>query len=223
MVITNFLFPKQCLNCKDRGKYICHNCLGKLPPLRQICVNCGRPAVDGTTHIKCSRPRGLDGLVLVWPYGGVIRKAILGLKYRYAQEIAKELGAYLIEHLNERNIAMPKKALLMPIPLYFLRQNWRGFNQVEEIGELLAKNMRWEYSDDVLERKRLAKPQTALKRKERTKNIRGVFAVNPNYKLLTTNYIIFDDVFTTGATMKEAAKVLKRSGAKKVWGLTISR
>jgi ComF family protein len=223
MVIADLLFPKECLNCKDAGSYICRNCLGKLEPLRQICANCGRPAVDGATHVKCKRPWGLDGLIFIWPYGGVIRKAILGLKYKHAKEITKEVGEYMVDFLQERKVVLPKKAILMPIPLYFLRQNWRGFNQVEEIGKLVAFKMQWEYRGDILLRKRLKKPQTSLKRHERAENIRGVFELNPNYQLQTTSYILLDDVYTTGATMKEAAKVFKRKGAKKVWGIAIAR
>ncbi len=241
MGITDLLFPKECLSCKKPGRYVCLDCLNKLPTLRQICVKCGRPAVDGMTHTRCRRPWGLDGLVFIWPYGGVIRKAILGLKYKYAKEIAKELAEYTVMYLRKRKAVLPKTSTFIPIPLYFLRQNWRGFNQVEEIGKLIAPKMKWEYREDILIRKRFKKPQAGLKKDERSKNIRGVFALNPNlspatrYQLLTpkrkaslnsksqASLILFDDILTTGSTMKEAARVLKRNGAEKVWGLTIAR
>ena len=223
MTLADLLFPKECLNCKDAGSYICRNCLGKLESLRQICANCGRPAVDGATHVKCKRPWGLDGLIFIWPYGGVIRKAILGLKYKHAKEITKELGEYLTDYLQERKVVLPKKAILMPIPLYFLRQNWRGFNQVEEIGRTIAKARGWIYEDEIIMRKKFTKPQTSLKKKDRNENVRGAFILNPSDKLQAKSYILLDDVYTTGATMKEAAKVLKRKGAKEVWGLAIAR
>ncbi len=223
MAIADILFPKACLNCKDSGKYICRDCLGKLYHLKQICVDCTRPAMDGATHVKCQRPWGLDGLVFLWPYGGVIRKAILGLKYKYAKEIAIELGEYAVKHLEKRKVVLPKKAVVLPVPLYFLRQNWRGFNQAEEIGKLIAGSMNWDFQPEILVRKKLKKPQTDLKKEQRLKNIRGAFSLNPNCKLDDTSYILFDDVYTTGATIKEAVKVLKRNGAKTVWGLTIAR
>jgi ComF family protein len=179
----------------------------------------------------------LDGLVFLWPYGGVVRKAILGLKYKYASQVAGELASHAVEYLQKRKVVLPIKSTLVSIPLYWFRENWRGFNQVEEIGKLVASSMQWGFRGDLLIRKKLARPQTELRGKERRENIRGVFSLNPNYKLRITNYppgqrpsraggqslILFDDVLTTGATMKEAAKVLKRSGAKKVWGLTIAR
>jgi len=223
MGLVDLLFPKQCLNCKLQGGYVCIDCLNKLPQLRQVCPECGKPSVDGMTHIGCARPWGLDGLIFLWPYGGVIRKSILGLKYGYAAEIAKELAEHSVFYLRKKRVALPLESTLVPIPLYWLRENWRGFNQADVIGKLMVGRMKWDFQPDLLVRKRLKKPQTDLKKDERAENIRGVFALNPNYKLLATNYILFDDVFTTGATMKEAAKVLKRNGAKKVWGLTIAR
>lgn len=248
MIIVDFLFPRSCLGCRSSGEYICSSCLGKLRPLKQICTMCERPSVDGMTHIKCRRPWGLDGMVFLWPYGGIVRKAILGLKYKYAKEIAKELAGHIVEYLQKRKVALPMKSALVPVPLYWFRENWRGFNQVEEVGNLISERVGWQFCPDILVRKESRRPQTELKRDERRKNIRGVFALNPNYKLQITNYppghspehssfwngvrpsraggqslILFDDVWTTGSTLKEAAKVLKRAGAREVWGLTIAR
>lgn len=223
MSIVDLLFPRSCLSCGKDGSYACLSCLSKLSELKQICFECRRPSVDGMTHERCKRPWGLDGLVFLWPYQGVIRQAIIKLKYKFALEIAKELSGFITDHLQKRSVALPLRATLLPVPLYWYRKNWRGFNQADVIGKLVANRMEWDFRSDLLVRKRLKRPQTDLKRDERAENIRGVFTLNPNYQLQSTSYILFDDVLTTGATMKEAAKVLKRSGAKSVWGLTIAR
>ncbi|MFV1917349.1 MAG: ComF family protein [Patescibacteria group bacterium] len=223
MAIVDLLFPKKCLNCGRDRSYVCLSCLSKLFELKQTCFECGRPSVDGMTHERCKLPWGLDGLVFLWPYQGVIRQAIIKLKYKFALEIAKELSDHITDHLQKRSVALPLDATLLPIPLYWYRKNWRGFNQVEEIGKLVTNNMNWDFQSDLLVRKRLKKPQTDLKKDERAENIRGVFTLNPNYQLQSISYMLFDDVLTTGATIKEAAKVLKRNGAKDVWGLTIAR
>jgi ComF family protein len=158
----------------------------------------------------------------------VIRKSLINLKYKFAYEIAKELADYAVLFLSKKDFALPKKTILIPIPLHRLRKNWRGFNQVKKIGELVSQKMSWKYLPDLLVRKTIKRPQTELKRNERTRNIQGVFSLNPKYNnpnILSTNYhlLIFDDVFTTGATIKEAGKVLKRNGAKQVWGLSVAR
>jgi len=224
--ITDLFFPKKCLECGRAGSYICASCIAKLETLSQVCIVCGRPAIDGMTHVSCKRKLSLDGLIFVWPYGGVVRKAILALKYKYAKEIAEELASYCVLFLQKRKVVLPPKSTLIPIPLYWYRENWRGFNQVEEIGKLVAKDMNWDFAPDIIVRKHLKKPQAQLRKEERSKNIRGVFSLNPKIQPLIINHqslILFDDVFTTGSTLKEATKVLKRNGVKNVWGLTIAR
>jgi len=167
----------------------------------------------------------MSGLVHLWPYGGVVRKAILGLKYKYATEIAKELSSNITSEVKSNRVALPKKATLVPIPLHKKRKNWRGFNQVEEIGKLVSEAVGWEFVPDMLVRRELRTPQTELKREQRKKNIKGAFALNPIYDIHNTKYdiILFDDVYTTGSTLKEAAKVLRRNGSGDVFGLTIAR
>ena len=99
------------------------------------------------------------------------------------------------------------------------------------MGKLIAANMGWKYAPDILVRKRHGVPQTELTGKERKSKIKGIFEFNDFYSQLTTHLpaqagssrlVLFDDVWTTGSTLKEAAKVLKRRGAGEVWGLTIA-
>lgn len=226
MKFIDLLFPKKCLECGREGSYVCSSCIAKLKILSQVCIECGRPSIDGMTHVGCKRPLGLDGLIFVWPYGGVIRKAILALKYKYAKQIADELAQYCILFLRKRYVILPPKSTLIPIPLYWYRENWRGFNQSEVIGKLISENMNWDFSKEVLVRKRLKTPQAKLKKEQRSQNILGAFSLNPKHNSLITDHrtlILFDDVLTTGSTLKEACKVLKRKGAKNVWGLTLAR
>ena len=226
MGIADFLFPKYCLNCKRQGHYICSSCIKRVGYLKNICIECQKPSVDGLTHTKCRRAWGLEGLISIWNYSGVIRQAILKLKYNFVFEVAEVLVDYIDQTLTRKNIAFPKDIILVTIPLHRRRKNWRGFNQVEKVGSLLAKRRGWQFLSDLLVRKKAGRPQTELKGRQRKENIIGVFNFNKKYKSMIANprlIILFDDVYTTGATIKEAAKVLKRNGAKRVWGLTIVR
>ena len=87
--------------------------------------------------------------------------------------------------------------------------------------------MGWDFDDEVVLRKTKTKPQTELKVKERLANVRGVFTINSNFKLtnrvINRPYIIFDDVWTTGTTLREVCKVLKQNGVKEVWALTVAK
>src|SRR3990170_8539992 len=226
MDIFDLIFPKSCLNCGREGRYICQLCVSKVVFHKQLCPYCGKASLDGVTHVICHKKNRLNGAFSVWSYQGVIRTAIIKLKYKFAWEVANELADYMVLYLKKQPV-FPRTSILAPIPLYFLKENFRGFNQSEVVGELLARKMGWDFNSDILIRKRFRRPQTELKGKERRKNIKGVFSLNPNYRLtdppINRSLILFDDVYTTGSTLKEAVKVLKRSGAKEVWGLTIAR
>ena len=84
--------------------------------------------------------------------------------------------------------------------------------------------MGWKFIPDLLIKNRSTTSQVELSVKERKQNLKGVFSLNPSYVLSpNSSILVFDDVFTTGSTLKEAAKVLKHAGIKKVWGMTIAR
>jgi predicted amidophosphoribosyltransferase len=84
--------------------------------------------------------------------------------------------------------------------------------------------MGWKFIPDLLIKNKSTASQVELKGDDRRQNLHGVFSLNPSYILSTIpNILLFDDVFTTGSTLREAAKVLKRAGVEKVWGLTIAR
>jgi ComF family protein len=223
MSLVDVIYPKSCFGCGKSGRYMCLNCIKKVRPSSLVCVECERQAVDGMTHIKCKRKQSMDGAVCLWNYEGVVRKAIIGLKYKYASQIAGELAGWSVQVLKQKFKAFPEDIVLVPVPLHKRRANWRGFNQAEVMGKMIAQEMKWKYIPDLLIRKKQTQPQTSLKEKERKSNLLGVFTLNPNYQLPSINYIVFDDVCTTGATLREAGKVLKRNGAGSVWGLTIAR
>ena len=203
MNILDLIFPKNCVECGYEGIYICKFCLNKVP------------------KVGCHS----NNTFSIWRYTGVIRKAILSLKYKYSTEIAKEISGNVVNELRNYNFEI-KNAVLIPIPLYKTKQNLRGFNQSEEIGRPLAKNMRWEFIPNLLLKRKQTKPQVELRGDERRASLKGVFEVNSVYGLqnfTNKNLIIFDDVYTTGSTLKEASGVLKDCEVGKIYGLTIAR
>jgi ComF family protein len=222
MSLVDILFPKSCLSCKKSGKYLCVRCVKKVPLPKLICPACDKASIDGMTHHNCLTPWGLDGIASLWRYQGIVRLAITSLKYKYATEIAKDLNPYIKQRALK--VILPKESILVPVPLSQRRKNWRGFNQVEEIGKRVAVELGYKFAPHLIQRMP-ARPQTGLEREARLKNVKGIFRLNPKYKSLKNinkTFLIIDDVYTTGATLKEIGKVLKRKGAKKVWGLTIA-
>ena len=227
MSILDFVFPKNCLGCWQSGEYVCSNCLSRTRTAQPICAYCERASIDGFTHVRCQKKFGLDGLISIWEYEGVIRKAILALKYKYATGITSLLTSLVVERISppDSRFLIPDSVVLVPIPLHWHRQNVRGFNQSIEIGKSISEAMNWKFVPDLLIKNQPTTSQVELKGDDRRHNLQGVFSLNPHSSLFTDHgsLIVFDDVFTTGSTLREAAKVLKRAGVEKVWGLTIAR
>jgi ComF family protein len=222
MDILNLIFPKTCLGCGKEGKYVCENCLARVRLLKPACPYCEKASIDGFTHTKCGKKYGLDGLTSIWDYEGIIKKALLALKYKYSTEAGRELASLFVHELKKSNFI--KEGTLVPIPIHWYRENVRGFNQSIEIGKIVAKEMGWKFIPDLLIKEKPTTSQVELSVEDRKKNLHDVFSVNSNYVLSPpSSVLLFDDVFTTGSTLKEAAKVLKRAGVEKVWGLTIAR
>jgi len=176
-------------------------------------------AVNGMTHPKCFKSYCLDGQVSAWRYRGVVKSAIATLKYRFTSNIADELAENYIFRVIKYPIINKKNMLLVPIPLHKSRLRWRGFNQSELLGKLIANKLGWDFEPTLLKRIKNTQPQTTLKGESRKRNILGAFMVSGEVK--KQPIVLFDDVSTTGSTLKEASKALKRKGAIKVYAMTL--
>ena len=230
MGILDLIFPKRCVGCGKVGKYFCSRCISSIKliaPNESICPVCEKPAIDGHTHPKCQSKYALDGLTSFFRYDGVIRKAIKAVKYRYIFDLAKEFISLIPSSpLNElTKLQNFEASLIVPIPLHPTRLRNRGFNQAEVLGKLLAQRLHMPMRTDILKRIKKTTPQVEMKdRKKRLENMKDVFSVfNSSFNIQHSHIILFDDVFTTGATMRAAAKILKQSGATFVWAITMAR
>ena len=154
-------------------------------------------------------------------YRGSAKALIRTLKYRRVRGIARILADFLVEDLGEKGITWGSQALIVPIPLSFWRKGARGFNQATLLGEALAGKLDLAFRPDLLRRVKDTPSQTSLSRPERSANVRGVFEVSG--RLGGEDLLLVDDVLTTGATAREAAKTLKKAGAGQVWVLTFSK
>jgi len=223
MGILDLIFPINCVGCGRTGRYICWQCLEKAPLANLVCPYCEKKSSDGSTHFKCRRKLGIDGIFSIWEYKGAIRDLILMMKYRFVKKIAQELAESAHLFLQERGL-FSTDFLLVPIPLHWYKRNFRGFNQSELMGRILSERMGWVFSNNLLFRKGIRAAQSELDRESRIKNIKNAFGIDEKLvdKKSLKKIIIFDDVCTTGSTLKEACLVLKRNGAEIVWGLTIA-
>ena len=231
MHLLDFIFPKRCLRCGRLGRYLCSSCTRTILYVHAnelVCPVCERLAIDGKIHPRCSKKYSLDGLISFFRYKGLIRTAIQTIKYRFVRDLASELTALISREMIEATLyALPKDCIpvLLPIPLHPARERNRGFNQSQCVGKVLSDRLQIPLRTGILRRVRYTAPQVSMKdRDAREKNMHEVFALNHGVTLVPcTVYILFDDVFTTGATLRSAASFLKRHGAQYVWGFTLAR
>lgn len=221
------LFPIYCLVCETEGpKFICNDCVNKLTPLPfQLCIICHKMSIGGLTHPKCQSPHSPDALISIFNYTDKkIANILIKGKYSFLPAIYNELGILMAKKLTENfpSLLNANHYTLTAIPLHWMRQRWRGFNQSQILAETLSKELNMPVAN-ILERKRFTKTQKNLKKEERIKNINNAFKLKDDTDVHNQNIILIDDVSTTGSTLLEAVKVLKRNGASKVYCLTVAR
>lgn len=223
MDIFDFLYPKHCINCKKSGKYLCKKCLRKMPFSRSICYKCRNFSTSGATHSFCLRKNNLNGIYSIWSYQGVVGQAIKKIKYHFSSDLAEELIDEFVKQYNHKPLSLTSP-VLVSIPLHPSRKRWRGFNQSELLGKLVAEKLNWDFEPNLLLRTKNTKPQVDLNGKARHQNVKNIFSLNPKdkFNLKSREVVVFDDVATTGSTLHEAGKVLKKNGAKTVWGMTVA-
>lgn len=224
----DILFPKFCVNCGKEGSYLCPDCFSLIEILdRQYCPFCEPPKVvfDGKTCVSCKRSKNLHGLFCASSYDNfIIKKLVRQFKYEpFLKELSSTLASLIITHLSLVNKTNFESFALIPVPLHIKRLKFRGFNPAEEIAKELSKDLKISLLSDALVKMKQTPPQMELKKEERKENIRNVFVCKKPEIIKNQKILLVDDVFTTGSTMEECAKVLKDSGAKEVWGVVVAR
>jgi ComF family protein len=150
------------------------------------------------------------------------------LKYDNVRPAANVLGSMLGQVIVRLQPAFgANEVLVIPIPLHRAKQRQRGFNQAESISRAALKHatadIRYELNPHLLERRRVTQSQIGLTQHQRKANLRGAFRVVKPEKIAGREILLVDDVFTTGTTVSECARVLRRAGATEVWVATVAR
>ncbi len=210
-LFLEILFPSRCLGCRSYGSILCFNCINKL-----------RPAERETEN----------GIYGAYDYRDpLIKEAIWKLKYYHSPYLGSKLGELLytsfLEEINE--IAMfstGSPIYIIPVPISKERKNNRGYNQSEIIAKSFCNNAPlnvFQFKNKIILKKANTIPQAKLtNRNKRLQNIKGAFEIKNKELVKGKTIIIIDDVTTTGGTILEIMKILKKAGAKKVLGFTVA-
>lgn len=197
------------------------------------CRWCGHwldPLARGVERCADCRSARADDLLLARsaaPHEGLTRRLVVRLKYHRHQAAAEALGAILrrwLRHDEEAARALPldSAAALVPVPLHRRRQRWRSFNQARLLAETLAEECGLPVVE-ALVRVRPTRPQVGLAAAARERNVKGAFAARDECIVSGATYVLVDDVYTSGATLRECARTLRAAGAGQVVAVTVAR
>jgi len=236
-LISNFLlelfFPSFCINCRREGTLLCGDCRHVLEISGHHYCLCQKPfrlppaSARGTCQ-SC-KGRGLAGLFFALPFGekALTKHLIYKMKEKpYLKSLAPVFASLIAEHLllTENNKeSVWHNSLLIPIPLHRRRLKERGFNQAQEIAKELSTLINVPMASTALVKEKETLSQKKLSAAERQENVKDAFVIKNPDLISGKKIFLVDDVYTTGSTMEACAKVLKKAGAKQVWGIALAR
>ncbi len=224
-ILADAFYPKYCFGCRRASGYLCKFCINKVPALsKSFCIICNKQNSQGLTHRSCKNKFTPDRLISAMPYQNeTVSDMIITGKYYFIPEVFNVLGALTANIILENHLNIPNEDLngfvICPIPLHKQKQKWRGFNQVDVAGKIIAQAFNLPYIP-LLTRNKNTKTQKDLNAQQRASNVQNAFSCEyqPPKKV-----IIIDDVTTTGKTFIEAAQTLKQNGADTVWCISIAK
>lgn len=220
--LLDLVFPHLCIGCNKEGRILCQDCRNKLTINPQkIC-----PICKMADEVRNCVGSPLDNLWALSHYQDyLVAESVQKLKYEYLTDFIQDYWkAYLKKFWQLNKNVINNDHLLISVPLHKKRFLERGFNQSELIAGELAAISGLPIEKDLLKRTIYNEPQVGLNGSRRLENIKGIFSVN--YKALSRSWnkeiILIDDVYTTGSTMSECAKILKSAGFKRINGLVLA-
>jgi ComF family protein len=234
-MILDLFFPAHCLSCQipknkktNPNGLLCLECQSKIE-LNQwlFCPICNKKLAKEETSCR-SHKQSLTLLGVAASYNNqILKQAVWKYKYGFIEELSSPLSNLLFLYYEKalKPVINPdeKNWLIAYIPLHRKRKRWRGFNQAE----ILAKRFSQKTGLPLIKalvRKTFKTPQMEIANKKlRFENVRNSFQIITREKIKNKNLILIDDIAASGATLIEAARILKKSGSRKIFGLVLAR
>jgi ComF family protein len=210
----DLFFPKFCLGCQKEIDYLCQDC---------------QAILEISSNHRVFKTEYLEDLYFATHYQNfLLKKLIQKFKYPpFIKELAKPLSSLIIDHFqlieNPPPFLEKKDWVFVSIPLEKRKLKCRGFNQAEEIAIELSKSLKIPFLKNVISKERETRAQVELSEKERKENLKNCFSLKRPKEILDRKILLVDDIYTTGQTMGEAAKILKEGGAKEIIGIVIAK
>jgi ComF family protein len=210
------VFPDNCLLCRQ---YL------NSRHQRQICTKCLGSLVFNPTPFSRQTTPGIMAYDQAWSvclYNEPAQKLLHAFKYNSKTSLSKTFVPLMIEFIDRHHIPLQKFDLITPIPLHPVKLRERGYNQSALLSLSLSRHYGTLHSENLLIRQKITTTQTELGAKQRWTNMEGAFRIKNPTDAEGKSVVLVDDLFTTGATVHNAAQALKSAGASKVGVLTFS-
>lgn len=219
--LRRWLLPLRCLLCGASGQEdmdLCRDCAAELPRNRSCCARCALPlAIPAELCGRCQRRAPpWDAAWMPFRYAWPLDR--LETRFKFGRNLAA--GRVLVTAWQREPMPVALPEMILPVPLHRRRLRQRGYNQALELARPLARSIGVELSHGLLRRERDTSAQTELDARSRRRNVRGAFSLMADASL-PGHVAVLDDVMTTGATLAECARVLKKAGVQRVdvWAL----
>ena len=229
--VVSLLYPPVCAICGENvrgGEYLCNRCEAKVVRIvAPFCQKCSEPFQGSiTSEFTCAncahRTIYFEAAVSAYRGRGIVREIIHEFKYGRQIHLRHLVARWLQAALDDERIRGSRFDIIVPVSLHATRLRERGFNQASLLAASLSAKTSIP-SKRVLERIRYATTQTALDRSERMENLHNAFRLRKNANVRGLRVLLIDDVLTTGSTLSECARILKRAGALSVYAATAAR
>ncbi len=223
-----FLYPAQCKVCENQlglesAPYICNACWKDIeyiePPWCEIC---GMPKAENLCNFCATKPPRFGKLRTITVYETTIQQAIHLFKFNKRPSFSHTLIQLILDNIP-RDLNLTDYDYVLPVPIHKKRLRERGFNQSTLLAKGIAKVVGLRVIEDVLIREKNTSPQSSLDREARQTNIKGAFNLLDADKIRDKHILVFDDVFTTGATIREVVNVLWDADPIEIDVLTLAR
>lgn len=232
-LLTDLLLPPRCHAChasvpEGEETHLCTSCRSQLLPIvSPLCTQCGIPFRNygGSDDHLCGSclkdPPPFTAARTAYAYEGPLRDLIHNLKYSGNVKRRRPLEQ-LLDRLTD-NVLLWEPDCILPVPLHESRLKERGFNQSILLAERAAERWQTPLLRRAMRRTRKTVPQMELDRDDRMTNVKGAFAVADPSLVRKKRVLLLDDVITTGSTVTECARVLRKSGAEEVFVIALAR
>ena len=208
--ILELVYPPVCGFCgKICREYLCKKCEIKI---KKYEINL----------MQKNKNKYFDELFCIFKYEKIIRETLIEYKFQNKPYLYKTFSKII---LNNKKVCgfLKKYDIIIPVPISKKRKLTRGYNQSYLIAKEIAKMLNIKLENNILIKTKDIKAQSGLTKKERAINIKNAFMVKNIDKLKNKNILLFDDIYTTGSTVNECARILKEAGANRVGILTIAK